>query len=87
MSTPHPDWLWKVTCKSLAGSLPKKTGKEKRWEAAGKAHKAGYPLTIEGHPVPVAANYVVFSRSSAVRAHDPPLVATGEVDPENETVG
>lgn len=75
ISTPHPDWLWKVTCKSLAQSLPKKTGREKQWEAAGKSHTPGQSLTIEGHPVPIAANYVVFSRSSAVRAHHPPVVA------------
>jgi hypothetical protein len=83
----HPDWLWKVTCQSLVRclGLPQKETKrrdasgithtEKHWEVAGQKHTAGKPLTIDGHCVPVAANYVVFSRSSAVLAHDPPLVA------------
>jgi hypothetical protein len=83
----HRDWLWKVTCQSLVTSLglPQKEEKhrdaggkihtQKHWEAAGKIHTAGKSLTIDGHRVPVAANYVVFSRSSPVLAHDPPLVA------------
>jgi hypothetical protein len=84
----HGDWLWKVTCQSLVKScrLPRKETKhrdadgkiirtEKHWEAAGKAHAPGTPLTIDGHAVPVADNYIVFSTSSAVRAHDPPFVA------------
>jgi hypothetical protein len=73
----HPDWLWKVTCVSLARSqcLPKKTGRGQRWEAAGKTHRPGSPLTIDGRVVPVGTNYVIFSRSSAILADDPPRVA------------
>jgi hypothetical protein len=48
---------------------------QKHWEAAGKIHTPGKPLTIGGHYVPIAANYVVFSRSSPVLADNPPLVA------------
>jgi hypothetical protein len=70
----HDDWLWRVTCRSLVRSLGFRK-KEKHWEAAGKTHTPGNPLTIDEHLFPVASNYVVFSTSSAVLAHDPPLVA------------
>jgi hypothetical protein len=95
----HRDWLWKVTCKSLVTSacLPQKETKhrnaadkkmirtEKHWEATSKAHTPGTPLTIDGHAVPIAANYVVFSRSSAVLAHDPPFVANHHKGEKHES--
>jgi hypothetical protein len=93
----HRDWLWKVTCQSLVRSsgLPPKeerhrdtAGKirtQKHWEAAGKTHTPGKPLTIGGHYVPIAANYVVFSDSSPVLAHNPPLVAKHHQGERQET--
>ncbi len=83
----HRDWLWRITCKSSTSScdLPPKVqihtdeagNKEKVrcWEAAGKAHEPGSPLMIGKQPVPVAANYVIFSTTSVVLADDPPRVA------------
>ena len=56
--------------------LPKKTRKDKPWETAGKRHKPGDPLTIEGHPVPIAGNYVVFSTPADALAVNPPVIAT-----------
>ena len=93
----HRDWLWKVTCQSLARSLglpPKEekhrdtAGKihaQKHWEAAGKTHMPGDPLTIGGRSVPVAADYVVFSRSSPVLARNPPLIARHHQGEAQET--
>ena len=65
----HPDWLWRITCRSLVRSQ----GRLKKHYVVdtGKAHLPGKPLAF-----PVAANYVVFSTSSAVLADNPPVVAT-----------
>jgi hypothetical protein len=44
--------------------------------AASRSHSAGAALTLVNRPLPLAANYVVFSMTSSVIAQDPPLVAT-----------
>jgi len=64
----HRDWLWRITCQSLGLHRNK-------FEAAGQSHKPGAPLTIRGHLVPLASNYVVFGTSSATLALDTPLIA------------
>jgi len=97
VSRSHPDWLWKVTCKSLVTrcGLPNKEQKykdpggkihtKKIWELAGAAHTPGSPLTVNGHAVPIAANYVVFSTFSPIVADHPPVVARHRKGEPHET--
>jgi hypothetical protein len=66
----HGDWLWRI---SLPSGLRKRDFVE-----AGRLHAPGDPLTIQGRPLPVAENYVIFSRSSAILVPNPPLVAIHE---------
>lgn len=72
----HVDWLWRI-CRGRG------LGKRKPdVKAEGKRHRPGQPL-----PFPAASNYVVFSKSSALIARRPPLVATyreGEVKWEDD---
>jgi hypothetical protein len=63
----HDDWLWRVC-------LP--NGQHKNEVvAAGRVHAAGFPLTIQGRPLPMADNYVIFSPSSVIVARKPALIA------------
>jgi hypothetical protein len=69
----HRCWSWRM-CERHA--LRKQGLRKKEVVAAGKRHIGGEPITIDGHPLQIAENYVVFSTASAVLTSDPPLVAT-----------
>jgi hypothetical protein len=59
----HDDWLWRI-CRDRGLHKDDVI-------AASERHRAGQPL-----PLPAARNYVVFSKSSAIIARNPPLIAT-----------
>lgn len=65
----HKDWLWRIIC-------GRRRFKKEVVEDAGQSHAPGGPLMLDGHPLPIADNYVIFSDSPSVRALSPPVVAT-----------
>jgi hypothetical protein len=66
----HEDWLWRILCGRHSG-LKKEIVKD-----ASLNHIPGDPLMLDGHPLPVTDNYVIFSDNQPVRALNPPVVAT-----------
>lgn len=79
----HDDWLWRL-CDPRALRNGHCVRKEHVVEAS-RLFAPGGPFLIDGRPVPIADNYVVFSKSSALIAQNPPVVATYRRGEREET--
>lgn len=73
----HKDWLWRIIC-------GRRRFEKEVVEDAGRTHIPGEPLMLDGRPLPVADNYVIFSDNESVRPLNPPVVATHQRGDDTE---
>ncbi len=65
----HDDWLWRICCQ-------RRTARKDEVVVAGRQHVPGEPLIVARRSLPVAENYIIFSKTSSILVREPPLVAT-----------